>query len=119
MTKKFISTPETINGKKIEREFLIPDVFENRDKFVGIESKKTFDTGVVVFTGVDLDEDEVLQRLQVYHSIDSSQKDTYKDTFRKYLTQIKEIKVGCIVEFAEDFKLIEKGLYLSSSKFGD
>lgn len=98
MTKKFVTA---------RNEFLIPDVFDFTNSLVGIETGKVYKEGLVVFTGVNLDKDVVMQRVLKHHSLGLFQKIRAKRIINNYLSQISEIKVGKKVKLDLNGSLIE------------
>ncbi|UXE67270.1 MAG: hypothetical protein KA713_09335 [Chryseotalea sp. WA131a] len=108
MTKKFIHTDKKINGQKCKSEFLIPDVFDDKSRLIGIKSKMVYDFGLVIYTGVDLDENKVLDKLADVTSLSTDEKDKYSQILKDYLSQIKDCKIGKVVTLDDNFKLIEE-----------
>ena len=94
-----------LNGKNSKGEFLIPDVFENKNRLIGIKSKKVYECGLVVYTGIDLDENKIVDKLPDIQSISSSDQQSCKDIFKSYLTQVKEMKIGKIVRLTDNYIL--------------
>ncbi len=99
MTKKFIHSDKSINGKGSKTEFLIPDIFNGTNQFIGLDSLKTYEFGLIVFTGVNLDVTEVLNKVNAKRKIGLLKKRKVKAELQKYLTQIKELKIGNTVRF--------------------
>ena len=69
MTKKFVHTDKDINGRKTKNEFQIPDIFEGSDKFLGLTSLTTYSHGMIIYTGEDLDETKVLEKVSQVKSV--------------------------------------------------
>lgn len=42
MTKKFLHTDSKSSKMKIKNEHIIPDIFENKSRLIGIESEKVY-----------------------------------------------------------------------------
>lgn len=108
MTKKFIHSNKEINGKNSRIEFLIPDIFENRPRLIGLQSGKAYEFGMIVYTGVNLDGIKIIDKLTKHRVINEEQKEKYIDVLNQYLHQIKEIKIGKVVRLMDDFKLVER-----------
>ena len=64
MTKKFIHTSKEVNGAKCKSEFIIPDIFNANPKMIGLETGNTYKSGKIVYTGVNLSVNEVLQKTE-------------------------------------------------------
>lgn len=43
-------------------EFLIPDIFSNSIKFIGLSSGKSYDRGLIVYTGKQITPSELLDK---------------------------------------------------------
>ena len=87
MTKKFIHTED-------KKEFLIPDIFDNLDSFIGLKSNNKYNTGIVVYAGKDLTLQMVLDKVIDSKKLNFFQKRKAKKVLTQYLADIKEIKVG-------------------------
>lgn len=102
MTKKFVHTDKDINGKKTKNEFQIPDIFEGSDKFLGLTSLTTYSHGMIIFTGEDLDETKVLEKVSQVKSVSVFKRFKVKKILRNYLSQIKGLKIGDTVKLGLD-----------------
>lgn len=102
MTKKFVHTDKDINGRKTKNEFLIPDIFEGSDKFLGLTSLTTYSHGMIIYTGEDLDETKVLEKVSQVKSVSVFKHFKVKKILRNYLSQIKGLKIGDTVKLGLD-----------------
>ena len=102
MTKKFVHTDKDINGRKTKNEFLIPDIFEGSDKFLGLTSLTTYSHGMIIYTGEDLDETKVLEKVSQVKSVSVFKRFKVKKILRNYLSQIKGLKIGDTVKLGLD-----------------
>ncbi len=113
MTKKFLEAYLDKNNKRTrKREFIIPDIFNLQNSFIGIETKNEYSPGIVCFTGVDLDTRTVIDRLIENKIIQKTQND-YIAIIDKYLTDLKECKISNIItiEYIDNnFSLIKSDI---------
>lgn len=101
MTKKFI----TGEGKKGKIEFVIPDIVNKKNKFIGIESGNNYETGRICYTGVELSADKVMEKILKKWDLNFLQKRQVRKIINSYLIQIKEFKISKEVKIGPDFKL--------------
>jgi hypothetical protein len=98
MTRKFIvSSLDNGIRKTNKNEFLIPNLNEPSNTFIGIESGKICQYGLVVYTGVDLDSNLVIERMignKILKVVDSQ----IAPSIEELLIFIKNCKVGDIIE---------------------
>lgn len=59
MAKKFV-TGISKNGKD---EFVVPHIFDKQNCFIGIETGKVYQEGIICYTGVDLTSAKVLDKI--------------------------------------------------------
>ena len=113
MTKKFLEAYLDKNNRRTrKREFIIPDIFNLRNSFIGIETKNEYSHGIVCFTGVDLDSRTVIDRLIENKIIQKAQND-YVAIIDKYLTDLKDCKISNIItiEYIDNnFSLIKSDI---------
>lgn len=113
MTKKFLEAYLEKNNKRTrKKEFIIPDIFNLQNSFIGIETKKEYSHGIICFTGVDLDSKTVIDRLIENKIIQKTQND-YIATIDKYLTDLKEFKISNIItiEYVDNnFRLLKSDM---------
>ena len=94
MTKKFIESYLVSNHKKTQkREFVIPDVLNFTNNFIGIETKKEYSFGMICYTGVDLDSKIITDRLIKNQLIKSYDKNINK-FIDSYLIDLKQYKIS-------------------------
>ncbi len=101
MTKKFI-TGETKQGKT---EFVIPDIIDKRNLFIGIESRNEYKTGLICYTGVELSVEKVMDGLPEEWHLTILQKRRARKIIDSYLTQIKTFKISKSVKVGANFAL--------------
>ncbi|MGQ1946691.1 hypothetical protein ACT3CD_06270 [Geofilum sp. OHC36d9] len=113
MTKKFLEAYlDKKNKRTRKREFIIPDIFNLQNSFIGIETKKEYSHGIICFTGVVLDSKTVIDRLIENKIIQKTQND-YIATIDKYLTDLKDFKISNIItiEYIDNnFRLIKSDM---------
>lgn len=107
MTRKFLHSHKKPNGKKARNEFLIPDIFENTSRLIGIETGISYNYGLVCYTGVDLNADIVFDKATKYRKITILRRRAVKKMLTNYLAQIKEIKISKAVVIDDNYNLIE------------
>lgn len=100
MTKKFIHSDELIEGQPVKEEHLIPDIFTKTNYFLGIESFEKYERGLIVYTGTELSVSKVLDRLRKKKSLSLIKRLRARVILKKYLSQIKQLKVGDNVNFS-------------------
>ncbi|MBR07259.1 MAG: hypothetical protein CMP48_06185 [Rickettsiales bacterium] len=105
MTKKFLHTDPSINGKGAKSEFLIPDIYNRTTKLIGLETLNPYEFGLVIYTGVDLDTEEVFNRANNKKSISILKRNRCKKIIANYLEDIKNLKIGDVVLLNEAFNL--------------
>lgn len=108
MTKKFIHTDKEIHGSKARDEFLIPDIIDFKAQFLGLESGKFYDTGLVVYTGMELNVDEVIEQIESSTGGFEYDLESLKKIISEYLVQIKEFNVGKVLRMNTPFILEEE-----------
>ena len=101
MTKKFI----TGESEKGNSEFVIPDIFEGKDRFIGIESGKIYESGFICYTGVDLSVEKVIEKILENRNLNFLQKRRAKKVIDLYLKQIKMFKISNSVKLRNDYTL--------------
>jgi hypothetical protein len=98
MTRKFVTTfYEKGIHKTKKREFLIPNITCPMDKFIGIETGRVCQYGLVVYTGVDLEVSTIIEKVIENKLISSSNKEI-ESVIRNYLTFLKGCKIGDVIE---------------------
>ena len=107
MTKKFIHTAKKVNGQKCKSEFIIPDIFNGKPNLIGIETGKKYNAGIIVYTGVDLTVDKIFEKAEMLSKIGFFRRRKAKNTISKYLTQIKNTKIGSVVTLTNDHELVK------------
>ena len=105
MTKKFVHTDKSINGKKAKNEFLIPDIFEGSNKFIGLSSLNYYSYGKIVYTGAKLDGTVVFEKVNKVKSIGIFRRRKIKKILKEYLIQVKGLKIGDTVTLELDGRL--------------
>lgn len=114
MTKKFIESYLDSNNKRPrKREFVIPDILDFTDNFIGIETKKLYPYGMVCYTGVDIDATIVTERLIENRIITSTDK-IINEIIELYLIDLKQYKIADILSISYENKKF--GLKLSDLK---
>jgi hypothetical protein len=101
MTKKFIKG----ESEKGSSEFVIPDIIEEKDRFIGIESGKIYESGLICYTGVELSVDTVIEKILENRSLNFIQKRRAKKVIDLYLKQIKTFKISNSVKVGNGYKL--------------
>lgn len=94
MTKKFIHTDKAINGESAKNEFLILDIYDDTTNLIGLKTLNSYQFGKIVFTGVELDVNEVFKRANNKRKISLLKRSKAKAKIGKYLEQIKNLKIG-------------------------
>ena len=107
MTKKFVLNREKVNGKKFKKEFIIPDIFSSNPNLIGIETGNQYNTGHIVYTGVNLTVDEVIERAEEFKKMSFWKRRKARKTIKKYLLQIKGAKIGTEVSLTNKYELIK------------
>lgn len=100
-TKKLISPIDLEQPNKIIKGFLYPNFdSEKINSFIELSKEKEWKTGIIVFTGKDINKSELFAKI-----VDSGKKiKSVNDLLHKlenYLTQIKSFKIGDIVGIKE------------------
>jgi len=114
MTKKFIESYLDFNQKRPrKREFVIPDILNFTNSFIGIDTKKEYSYGMVCYTGVDLDTKTVTDRLVENQIITSTDK-VINEIIELYLIDLKQYKIADILSVSYANKTF--GLKLSDLK---
>jgi hypothetical protein len=114
MTKKFIESYLDTNQKRPrKREFVIPDILNFTNSFIGIDTKKEYSYGMVCYTGVDLDIKTVTDRLVENQIITSTDK-VINEIIELYLIDLKQYKIADILSVSYANKTF--GLKLSDLK---
>ncbi len=108
MTKKFIHTDKDLHGSKVTDEFLIPDIIDFKAQFLGIESGKHYDSGLVVYTGMELTVEEVIERFKSSLGGIEYDSESLKNIISEYLVQIKGYKIGKVLTMTTPFNLEEE-----------
>lgn len=106
MTKKFVHTSKEINGAKCRNEFIIPDIFSDSPKLIGLETGLQYKAGHIVYTGVDLTVAEVLDKAEKQKKLGLLKRRKAKNTIEKYLNQIKIAKIGTAVVLSNEHELL-------------
>jgi len=106
LTKKFIHT-DTRSPVKSYREFLVPDYLKIEGGFIGLNTLRNYDSGIIVYTGVDLDTEEILSMIEKKISLDEIQKERYRKLLLDLLMQVKDITIGKKVRVTNNFKIVE------------
>lgn len=101
MTKKFI----TGESEQSSSEFVIPDIYDEKDRFIGIESGKIYESGLICYTGVDLNVDKLMKRILENRNLNFLQKRRAKKVIDLYLKQIKTFKISNSVKLGNGYKL--------------
>ena len=99
ITKKMIAAIKKSDG------FLIPN-FETGKGFLSIKNGKEFNIGLVVYTGVGLDGNSIIEKINEYDTIKYSWIKN-SDIFDRYLIEIKNLKISkhySLVLVENDFK---------------
>ena len=97
MTKKFIESFLDSNHKRPrKREFVIPDILNFTNNFIGIETKKEYSYGMICYTGVDLDSKIITDRLIENQIIKSTDKNI-NELIDLYLIDLKQYKIADIL----------------------
>ncbi len=120
MTKKFVYTDKDarIKGQFVKDEFLIPDIFNNTNYFIGGKTLKKYERGIIAYTGKSLTIDEVLALAKKNGSLGFFNELRVKKIIKKYLIQIKELKVGDNVAFIS-FNELKKVNRIKTRTFKD
>ena len=102
MTKKFlISFSEKGIRETRKNEFLVPNFLETNNKFIGTETGKNCQYGFVVYTGVDLNPDMVIEKL-IKSKIISKDDPKIAETINNYLLFLKTCKIGDVIEIINE-----------------
>lgn len=114
MTKKFIESYLDTNQKRArKREFVIPDILNFTNNFIGIETSKVYSYGMVCYTGVDLNTRIVTDRL-IENQIITSTGEITNEIIDLYLIDLKQFKIADILSISYENKKF--GLKLSDLK---
>jgi hypothetical protein len=98
MTRKFLTTfYEKGIHKTKKNEFLIPNIKCFMDKFIGIETGRACQYGLVVYTGVDLEDSTIIEMIIENKLISTSNK-VIEGVIKNYLTFVKSCKIGDVIE---------------------
>jgi hypothetical protein len=98
MTKKFLIAFSDQGVRKTKRkEFLIPDLNQFSDNFIGIETGKACQYGLVVYTGVELTTNIVIEKLMQNKVIQLTNIEIENILF-DYLQFIKSCKISDVLE---------------------
>ena len=97
MTKKFlIAFPEQGIRKTKKNEFIIPNLKQLDNYFIGIESSRICQFGIVVYTGYELDPNVVVQKL-LRNKIIPESNSLIEKTLEEYLAFIKKCKISDVI----------------------
>jgi hypothetical protein len=98
MTRKFVTTfYEKGIHKTKKSEFLIPNIKCPMNKFIGIDTGKVCQYGLVVYTGVDLEVNTIIEKIIENKLISTSNK-LIEGVIKDYLTFVKSCKIGDVIE---------------------
>jgi hypothetical protein len=109
-TKKLISPIDLEQPSKIIKGFLYPNFdSEKINSFIELNKEKEWKTGIVVFTGKDINKSDLFAKI-----VDSGKKiksvNDLLNNLENYLIQIKSFKIGDVVgvkETKEGFEIFK------------
>jgi hypothetical protein len=102
MTKKFLIAFSDQGVRKAKRkEFLIPDLNQFSDNFIGIETSKPCQYGLVVYTGVELTTNIVIEKL-IQNKVIQQTNIEIENILFDYLQFIKSCKISDVLEIKYD-----------------
>ena len=109
-TKKLISPIDLEQPNKIIKGFLYPNFdSEKINSFIELNKEKEWKTGIVVFTGKDINKSDLFAKI-----VDSGKKiksvNDLLNNLENYLIQIKSFKIGDVVgvkETKEGFEIFK------------
>jgi hypothetical protein len=115
MTKKFLESYLDLKNKRArKREFIIPDIYNFTNNFIGIETRKEYSYGMICYTGVDLDSTIVIDRL-IENKIITATSTELIEIIDSYLLDLKQYKISNILSITSENKRFK--LNLSDLKF--
>ena len=88
----FVHTSPDIHGKGCLSEFLIPDILDFENKFIGLQSGTKYDIGLVVGTHQTWDENTLLEKARAIRTFGTLGKEKRLSILRNYITQIEVSK---------------------------
>ena len=118
MTKKFITSLNKKNKATRTSEFVIPDILEKSNFFLGIKTGKKYSSGIVCFTGVDLTVDNIIDVL-LQNRIIKNPSNKHRKIINQYLNDITKFKISnCLNINREDesFKLVKADFKIEIEK---
>ncbi|MBD3635716.1 MAG: hypothetical protein HUJ25_00105 [Crocinitomicaceae bacterium] len=96
-TKKFLVKHDLKKPNSTSKQFVVP-VNENGNYVLKeIEGNKTWDSGRVVFIGIEIDENEVMNRMEKNGKVIQN-KPEYKSVLTDYFNLINQFKIGQAVK---------------------
>ena len=117
MTKKFLIAFSDQGVRKTKKkEFLIPDLNQISNNFIGIETGKPCQYGLVVYTGVELTPSLVIEKL-LGNKVIQQTNEAIEIILFDYLQFIKSCKIADVIEIKCDsgqFKYNKTGLRIDS-----
>jgi hypothetical protein len=97
MTKKFLIAFSDQGIRKTRKnEFIVPNLDHLDNYFIGLESGKICQFGIVFYTGYDLDPNIIVQKL-IKNKIVSQSSALIEKTLEEYLTFIKSCKISDVI----------------------
>ncbi|WP_179336334.1 DUF6630 family protein [Winogradskyella costae] len=91
IVRTFIHTNKDIHGKDCISEFLLPNIAENKPKFIGMTSGKSYDKGLVVGTSRKWDENILFNEFKKVKSVGLFGRKRKKQILKNYISQIPKI----------------------------
>lgn len=109
IVRTFVHTNKDIHGKDCVSEFLLPNIAENKPKFIGMTSGKSYDKGLVVGTSRKWDENILLNEFKKVKSVGLLGRKRKKQILKNYISQIPKIwneYPDSIVELDNELSLV-------------
>lgn len=105
----FVHTTQKINGKKAISEFLVPDVVDNTQAFIGLSSGLKYNNATIVATSRFWGENDLFKLLKKVKRVGFFGNSKKKIILKRYIDQIIEIRENysdTVVSLDEDLNLV-------------
>ena len=100
-TKKLLVAFDPIDPNSGSSDFLVPVLENGEPKLLGLISKRIVDYGLVVYVGNKVKAEDIFARLVDSGTVVRNVKETFKQ-IEIYLSQIKNHKIGSVIEIVPD-----------------
>ncbi|WP_430412708.1 hypothetical protein [Kordia sp.] len=105
----FVHTTQEINGKEVTSEFLVPDVIDHTQMFIGLSSGKKYSKATIVATSRAWDEKDLLKLLKRVKTIGFFGNSKKKFLLKRYIEQLINMRKNysdLVVALDQDLNLI-------------